>query len=200
MTALIAITVLAFGPVFGFVYSLLGMTASALVTFWIGRLVGQKALHRWSGPRFRNVSRQLANKGVLAVIAIRILPIAPFSIINVVAGRGGSGNSDSVVSGSLASRTPPRVANQRSEAMKRTRRNHGATFKAQVALAAVKGDKTLAELAEQFSVHPPRSPNGSSNYWREPRTCLAGRRRGRRRRISRHFMRRSGNWRWRTIF
>ena len=38
--------------------------------------------------------------------------------------------------------------------MKRTRRNHGATFKAQVALAAVKGDKTLAELAEQFRVHP----------------------------------------------
>ena len=37
--------------------------------------------------------------------------------------------------------------------MKRTRRNHGAPFKAQVALAAVKGDKTLAELAEQFGVH-----------------------------------------------
>jgi len=38
--------------------------------------------------------------------------------------------------------------------MKRTRRNHAATFKAQVALAAIKGDKTLTELAEQFSVHP----------------------------------------------
>ena len=38
--------------------------------------------------------------------------------------------------------------------MKRTRRNHGATFKAQVALAAVKGDKTLTELAEHFGVHP----------------------------------------------
>jgi len=38
--------------------------------------------------------------------------------------------------------------------MKRTRRNHGAAFKAQVALAACKGDKTLAELAEQFRVHP----------------------------------------------
>ena len=38
--------------------------------------------------------------------------------------------------------------------MRRTRRNHGAGFKAQVALAAIKGDKTLAELAEQFDVHP----------------------------------------------
>ena len=38
--------------------------------------------------------------------------------------------------------------------MKRMRRNHGAAFKAQVALAAVKGDKTLVELAERFSVHP----------------------------------------------
>ena len=38
--------------------------------------------------------------------------------------------------------------------MKRTRRNHGAAFKAQVALAAMKGDKTLAELAEHVGIHP----------------------------------------------
>jgi len=37
---------------------------------------------------------------------------------------------------------------------KRTRRNHTPAFKAKVALAAVKGDKTLAELAQQFDVHP----------------------------------------------
>jgi transposase len=37
---------------------------------------------------------------------------------------------------------------------KRTRRNHSAGFKAKVALAAFKGDKTLAELAQQFDVHP----------------------------------------------
>ena len=37
---------------------------------------------------------------------------------------------------------------------KRPRRNHTAAFKAKVALAAVKGDKTLAELAQQFDVHP----------------------------------------------
>ena len=44
--------------------------------------------------------------------------------------------------------------------MKRMRRSHGATFKAQVALATIKGDKTLAELAEQFSVHPTQITEG----------------------------------------
>src|SRR5207247_339711 len=38
--------------------------------------------------------------------------------------------------------------------MKRPRRNHSATFKAKVALAAIKGDKTMVELSEQFKVHP----------------------------------------------
>jgi transposase len=38
--------------------------------------------------------------------------------------------------------------------MKRPRRNHGAAFKTKVALAAIRGDKTLAELAEHFEVHP----------------------------------------------
>jgi len=37
---------------------------------------------------------------------------------------------------------------------KRTRRNHSANFKAKVALAAMAGDKTLSELAEQYGVHP----------------------------------------------
>jgi transposase-like protein len=37
---------------------------------------------------------------------------------------------------------------------KRTRRNHSPAFKAKVAMAAIKGEKTLAELAQLHEVHP----------------------------------------------
>jgi transposase-like protein len=45
--------------------------------------------------------------------------------------------------------------------MRRKRRNHLPGFKAKVAIAAVKGDQTLAELAEKFDVHP-----NQINDWR----------------------------------
>ena len=45
---------------------------------------------------------------------------------------------------------------------KRTRRNHSPAFKAKVALAALKGEQTVAEIAQQFEVHPTQV-----NEWRQ---------------------------------
>ena len=53
--------------------------------------------------------------------------------------------------------------------MRRKRRNHLPAFKAKVALAALKGDKTLAELAEKFDVHP-----NQVNDWRRQMLDDAG--------------------------
>jgi transposase-like protein len=47
--------------------------------------------------------------------------------------------------------------------MKRKRRNHSTSFKAKVAIAAIRGDKTLAELSEQFDVHQ----NQIRDWWRK---------------------------------
>ncbi len=45
---------------------------------------------------------------------------------------------------------------------RRPRRNHSPAFKAKVALAAIKGEKTLIELAQAFDVHP-----NQINQWRD---------------------------------
>jgi len=45
--------------------------------------------------------------------------------------------------------------------MRRPRRNHSSVFKAKVALAAIRGEQTLAQLAERFDVHP-----NQINQWR----------------------------------
>ena len=48
-----------------------------------------------------------------------------------------------------------------------TRRNHAPAFKAKVAIAAIKGDRTLGQLSEQFGVH-----TSQITTWKEPPRCF----------------------------
>jgi phospholipase D1/2 len=83
---LIAATAAALGPWMGFVSAGIGVLLSAMLLFLIGRVLGHARLQRLLGRRAARVQRRVIGKGVLAVAMIRMVPIAPFSIVNVVAG------------------------------------------------------------------------------------------------------------------
>ena len=83
---LIAVTAATFGPLYGFIYGLAGSLASALVTYLIGRWLGKDLLRDLLGPRLDRIRRRIVNQGVISVAAIRVVPVAPFTFVNLVAG------------------------------------------------------------------------------------------------------------------
>lgn len=86
LTFLTLVTIVAFGPLAGFFYAIAAATLGAAASFLMGQLLGRQVLQRLGGERVNHISQRLASRGILAVIAIRMVPIAPFAIINMVAG------------------------------------------------------------------------------------------------------------------
>jgi len=83
---LIAATAAAFGPWLGFLYATLGVLASALALYTIGARFGQNALRPLLGSRLDRVRAKIARQGVLAVAAVRVVPVAPFTLVNLALG------------------------------------------------------------------------------------------------------------------
>ena len=86
VTLLISVSVLVFGPIEGGVYALVGALASAATTYALGRVLGRELVRRLAGPGLNALSKRLARKGLIAMTLVRLLPLAPFSIVNAVAG------------------------------------------------------------------------------------------------------------------
>ena len=86
VTVLIAVTAIIFGPLWGFVYSLAGCLAGGALTFFVGVWFGRVVLTDRLGAGVPRVVRFLRNRGVVTVALIRMVPVAPFSVVNVVAG------------------------------------------------------------------------------------------------------------------
>jgi len=86
ITILIAATAAAFGPWLGFIYAASGTLCSAIVTYAIGALLGKDILRDVLGRRMQAIRRAIEQQGMLTIAAIRLVPIAPFAVINVAAG------------------------------------------------------------------------------------------------------------------
>jgi phospholipase D1/2 len=78
--------VIAFGPWLGFGYALIGVCASAVVTYYIGRRMKRDSVRRLAGPKLDRMIEVLKKYGLLAMTLLRLVPIAPFAVESIVAG------------------------------------------------------------------------------------------------------------------
>jgi uncharacterized membrane protein YdjX (TVP38/TMEM64 family) len=83
---LIAAAVVAFGAWTGFAYSWIGTMVSSLIGFYLGRTAGARTLERFSGEGMRKFMELVGRNGFFASLIVRLVPSAPFIVVNMAAG------------------------------------------------------------------------------------------------------------------
>lgn len=86
LVLLVAATGLVFGPWLGIPIALAGALAGAAAGFAAGRAAGRERVRRHAGVRMNRLSRRLGERGLVSLLLVRVIPVAPFAVINVVAG------------------------------------------------------------------------------------------------------------------
>ena len=80
------LTVIAFGPWLGFAYGMAGIITAALATYYTGRLLPERTVQRLAGDKLDDVVKALRRHGLMAMLAVRIIPVAPFAVEGLIAG------------------------------------------------------------------------------------------------------------------
>ena len=83
---LIAAAVVAFGPWLGFAYSWVGNLVSSILGFYVGRKVGARVLRDYAGKGVNQFVDMIGRNGFWASMIVRLVPSAPFIIVNMAAG------------------------------------------------------------------------------------------------------------------
>ncbi len=83
---LIAVTIMAFGPATGALYAWIATMASATLTFGLGHFLGGGWVRRFGGEWVRKTIHFIGRHGILASGLIRVVPSAPFIVVNAAAG------------------------------------------------------------------------------------------------------------------
>src|SRR5262249_22128735 len=88
VTLLNLATALAFTPWIAFGYAMAGSLVGAAVSYLAGALLGRAAVDRLGGKRLESLRDYVARsgRGLLAMTVLRMLPIAPFTVVNLAAG------------------------------------------------------------------------------------------------------------------
>ncbi len=84
--ALIAGAVVAFGPLYGFVYSWISAMVSATVDFMIGRAIGAQRVRNYGGALVNRMISMVQRNGFVTSFMVRLVPTGPFLLVNMAAG------------------------------------------------------------------------------------------------------------------
>ena len=105
VNALVLATAAVYGPWYGFAYSVLGVFASAFLMYFVGAYLGKAALSRLFGAKFQHLLEGIRKRGILVVVAFRVIPVAPGTVVNLALGASGIRLSDFTI-GSLVGMLP----------------------------------------------------------------------------------------------
>ena len=83
---LISATILVFGPKSGAIYAWIATMVSATLTFGLGHFLGGRWVRRFGGERVQRTINFLAHHGIVASGLVRVVPSAPFIVVNAAAG------------------------------------------------------------------------------------------------------------------
>jgi uncharacterized membrane protein YdjX (TVP38/TMEM64 family) len=86
LTPMVVATALIFDPPLSIAYAYAGSITSALALYGVGHVIGRHTLRRLAGSKLKRISKFLASSGLLAVATVRLVPIAPYSVVNLVMG------------------------------------------------------------------------------------------------------------------
>ena len=78
--------VIAFGPWLGFATAMTGIIGAALSTYYAGRVLPRRTVRHLAGEKLERMSEVLRRRGLIAIFAVRIIPVAPFFIEGMIAG------------------------------------------------------------------------------------------------------------------
>jgi len=80
------IAVAAFGPWHGFAYAMCGVLLACALTYSVGTRMNRETVRRLARGKLTRMTQIMRHRGVIAMTAVRLVPLAPFAVVNVVAG------------------------------------------------------------------------------------------------------------------
>ncbi|MBN8727714.1 MAG: TVP38/TMEM64 family protein [Xanthomonadales bacterium] len=97
ITWMTAATMIVFGPWLGGVLAMIGGLLDAWLVYELGRLLPADLFDRWFGERGQRLRARVVGHGLIAMIVLRLVPVAPYSVVSFLAGAARLGRRDFLI-------------------------------------------------------------------------------------------------------